>query len=45
MDAFIGEVRAVGFNWFPEGSFPCDGRRLNSQQYPALYAVIGNTCG
>jgi microcystin-dependent protein len=45
MDAFIGEVRAVGFNWYPEGWFPCDGRILNSQQYAALYAIIGNTYG
>jgi microcystin-dependent protein len=45
MDAFIGEVRAVGFNWFPEGWLPCDGRLLNPQQYATLYAVIGNTYG
>jgi microcystin-dependent protein len=45
MDAFIGEVRAVGFNWFPEGWLPCDGRTLNSQQYAALYAILGNTYG
>jgi len=44
-DAFIGEVRAVGFNYVPEGWLACDGRVYQVPQYQALFSVIGNAFG
>jgi microcystin-dependent protein len=45
MDPFIGLIRAFGFNWAPQGWFPCDGRTLSIQQYAPLYSIIGITYG
>lgn len=45
MDAYIGEVRALGFLFAPEGWLECNGQLYPIQQYQALYAVIGTTYG
>ncbi|MFA7241776.1 MAG: tail fiber protein [Sulfuricellaceae bacterium] len=45
MDAYIGEVRAFGFLFAPEGWLECTGQLYSIQQYQALYAVIGPTYG
>lgn len=45
MDAYIGEVRAFGFLFAPEGWLECSGQIYNIQQYQALYAVIGTAYG
>jgi microcystin-dependent protein len=45
MDAYIGEVRAFGFNFIPQGWVRCDGTLYSAQSYPALYALLGNTYG
>lgn len=45
MDPFIGEIRALGFNWAPDGWLPCNGQTLNISQYQVLFAVIGTTYG
>ncbi len=45
MDAFIGEVRVFPWNWAPQGWFPCDGRTLQIQVYPALASLIGTKWG
>lgn len=45
MDGFIGEIRAFGFNYVPEGWLACNGQTLLAQQYQALYSLIGNTYG
>lgn len=45
MDAYIGEVRAFGFTFAPEGWLECAGQLCPIQQYQALYAVIGTTYG
>lgn len=45
MDAYIGEVRAFGFLFAPEGWLECTGQLYNIQQYQALYAVIGPAYG
>jgi microcystin-dependent protein len=45
MDAYIGEVRAFGFLFAPEGWLECTGQLYPIQQYQALYAVIGTTYG
>lgn len=45
MDGFIGEIRAVPYNFAPVNWFYCYGDVLNIQSYPALYAVIGTAFG
>jgi microcystin-dependent protein len=45
MDAYIGEIRAFGFNFATDAWLPCNGQILNANQYQALYAVIGNQFG
>ncbi|MBS4095844.1 MAG: phage tail protein [Sulfuricella sp.] len=45
MDAYIGEVRAFGFLFAPEGWLECTGQLCPIQQYQALYAVLGTTYG
>lgn len=45
MDAYIGEVRAFGFLFAPEGWLECTGQLYSIQQYQALYAVIGTAYG
>ncbi len=44
-DQYIGEIRAVGFNFAPPGWHLCDGTILQVNQYQALYAVLANTYG
>lgn len=45
MDPFIGEIRAVGFEFAPRGWATCDGQVLPIAQNPALYAVLGTVYG
>jgi microcystin-dependent protein len=45
MDAFLGEIRAFGFNYPPEYWVMCNGQALPVSQYQALYTVIGNLYG
>ncbi len=45
LDAFVGEIRAVGFDYAPVGWLPCDGRECSISAYSPLYAVIGNAFG
>ena len=45
MDAFIGEIRAVGFNYVPEGWASCNGQLLAINQYSALYSLLGTAFG
>lgn len=44
-DPFLGEIRAVGFNFAPRGWYPCDGRLLSIAQNSALFAILGTTYG
>lgn len=47
-EPFIGEIRAVGFNFVPEGGWLlCDGKQypVSLSQYQALYSLLGNTFG
>jgi len=44
-DPFLGEIRAFGFNWPPDGWALCDGTLLGIKQYAALYSLIGKTFG
>lgn len=41
----IGIIMLFNGTTAPEGWFPCDGRTLKINQYPALYAVVGNEFG
>lgn len=45
MDGFIGEIKAFTFEWAPMGWLPCDGKSYSIDQYPELYALLGNTYG
>lgn len=45
MDPYIGEIRAFGFNWVPDGWYACNGQTLNIQGNQTLYAVLGTTYG
>lgn len=40
-DAFIGEIRAFGFNYPPVDWAYCWGQQIAISQYYALYAIIG----
>jgi microcystin-dependent protein len=44
-DAFIGQVKCVGFNFAPQGWAFCNGQLLAIAQYQTLYALIGTTYG
>lgn len=41
MDAFMGSVLAVGFNYPPRGWLFCNGQTLPVQQNAALFALLG----
>ncbi len=45
MEAFMGTIMAVGFNYAPRGWAPCDGRLLPISQYSALFALLGTMYG
>lgn len=45
MDAFLGEVRILGFNFAPQGWALCNGATLPVQQNGALFSVIGTYFG
>lgn len=44
-DAYIGEIRAFGFNFAPSGWMQCNGQTLSIQQYTPLFAIIGTFYG
>lgn len=45
MDAFIGTILPVAFDYAPAGWLPCDGRSLKVANYTTLYSLLGNTYG
>jgi microcystin-dependent protein len=44
-DPFVGEIRAVGFNFAPTGWATCDGQLLPISQNTALFALLGTYYG
>jgi microcystin-dependent protein len=44
-EAFVGEVRLVGFNFAPQGWAICNGKIFQISDNPALFNLIGNTYG
>src|SRR3954452_20631452 len=45
MDPFVGEIRAVGFNFAPTGWAFCDGQLLPISQNTALFSLLGTYYG
>jgi microcystin-dependent protein len=45
MDPFLGEIRAVGFNFAPRGWALCQGQLLSISQNTALFSLLGNYYG
>lgn len=45
MDPFIGEIRAVAFNYAPMDWAICAGQQIQITQNQALYALLGTTFG
>lgn len=45
MDAFMGSVLAVGFNYPPRGWLFCNGQTVPVQQNAALFALLGTMYG
>lgn len=45
MDPFLGEIRAVGFNYAPNNWALCQGQLLPINQNSALFALLGTTYG
>jgi microcystin-dependent protein len=44
-EAYIGEIRAFGFNYAPQNWLPCDGRLLSIPGYTSLFAILGINFG
>jgi microcystin-dependent protein len=45
MEAFMGTIMAVGFNFAPRGWAYCNGQLLSISQNSALFALLGTTYG
>jgi microcystin-dependent protein len=45
MEAFIGTILPVGFNFAPAGWQQCNGQTLPISQYAALFGLLGTTYG
>jgi microcystin-dependent protein len=44
-DPFLGEIKAVPFNYAPQGWAFCEGQLLSINQNQALFALLGTTYG
>jgi microcystin-dependent protein len=45
MEAFVGTILPVGFNYAPSGWMMCQGQLLPISQYSALFSLLGTTYG
>ena len=45
MDPFIGEIRALGFNFAPVGWAQCNGQLMPINENQALFSLLGTTYG
>lgn len=45
MDAFMGTIMAVGFNFPPRGWLPCNGQLVPISQNSAMFALLGTMYG
>ncbi len=44
-NAFVGEIKVVGFNFAPRGYAFCNGQLMSIQQNAALFSLLGTTYG
>jgi microcystin-dependent protein len=44
-DPFVGEVRAMGFTFAPQGWAPCQGQMLPISNNTALFSLLGTKFG
>ena len=44
-ESYVGEIRAVGFNFAPVGWVLCNGALLSIAEYDVLYVLLGTTYG
>jgi microcystin-dependent protein len=44
-EAYIGEIRAFGFNYPPQNWMSCSGQLLPISQYTALFSILGISFG
>jgi microcystin-dependent protein len=45
MDPFMGEVRAFGFTFPPQGWALCQGQMMSIEQNTALFSLLGTNYG
>jgi len=45
MNAFLGSLLLVPYDWAPEGWAVCNGQILQINQYQAVFALLGATYG
>lgn len=45
VDAFIGEIRILPYNFIPESWARCEGQLLSIQQHTALFSILGTSFG
>ncbi len=45
MNPFLGEIRALGFNFAPVGWAQCNGQLMEISQNTALFSLLGTTYG
>lgn len=45
VESYIGEIKAVAFDYVPTGWMFCDGRTLEVSKFQALYALLGTKYG
>lgn len=45
LDAYLGEIRLVGFYYAPSGWAQCNGQLLSVNEYPSLYTLLGTQYG
>lgn len=44
-EPYLGEIRAIAFNYAPKGWLLCNGQTLSVQQNQALFSLLGTTYG
>lgn len=45
MEAYMGTIMLVGFNYAPKGWAFCNGQKLQIMEYTALFSLLGVTYG
>src|SRR5262249_31332675 len=45
MDAYLGQIIGVAFNWVPKGWMACDGSVLQAKDYQELFTLLASTFG